>query len=121
MHQPTDPHQHSEGHTRSPEARAALIEEGLQARPPLPPIERLRELDRQLRAELDVLTPIVQKQADRMWRGDPDWYSCQRTLDAAAATLTEDLGAGLASAAQHVDKLARCLRDLDSYTTGART
>lgn len=96
----------------------ALITEAFAATRVLPTIRRCEELDRELRAQIERLVPIVQAQADHINRGEPDWYSRQRLLDNTTDALAEDLGSGLMSAAMHVQALARHCAGLARYAGG---
>ncbi|MFP3992229.1 DUF6415 family natural product biosynthesis protein [Streptomyces sp. E11-3] len=87
-----------------------VIEEGLDATRILPPYERLVELDKMLRAELDRLMPIVQQHTDTLDPGTVQRYGQQCVLDDTREVLARDLGVGLRSAAVQVHRLARhCL------------
>lgn len=93
----------------------ALIAEALTATRIPPTIDRCEHLNAQLRARIAALIPVVQGQADRMDRGHVGWYNRRRLLDHTQATLGQGLGAGLMSAALHVEELARHCRALARY------
>jgi len=94
----------------------ALIAEGLAATGLLPTYERVRHLDVRLRAEVERLMPIVQEQADQLYRGDTAWHRRQRLLTSARRVLGEGLGVGLVSAARQVHELAQHCQWLAEYT-----
>lgn len=98
-----------------PDSLNKLIDEGLDAAGILPPYERVVQLDKQLRAEIDRLLPVVQQQADRLNRGTTDWFSRQSVVDDARRTLREGLGHGLRSAGLQVRELARQCGALARY------
>ncbi|MGA6223447.1 DUF6415 family natural product biosynthesis protein [Streptomyces umbrinus] len=98
-----------------PDSLTELIEEGLAAAGILPTYERVNQLNKQLRTEIDHLIPVVQKQADRLNRGTTAWYSRQRCVDDARRTLQDGLGHGLRSAALQVRELARQCGALARY------
>lgn len=104
MHHPTDA-------TTTPE----LISEALAAAGLLPPLERLAELDDQLRTRLATLTPVVQKQADELNRGTTAWYSRARALQATRNALTEPLSGDRRYAAMQAAELGRRLNELSNY------
>ncbi|WP_394436327.1 DUF6415 family natural product biosynthesis protein [Streptomyces sp. SGAir0957] len=113
MHQPTQ-------HTPPDEdTRTALIAEAEAATGILPPISRLEELDRLLRAELAAVTRTVRGQANRLDHGTTAWYLRDRAIGQAKDTCARDLGVGLRSAALHVSELGRCLQALDDFARPA--
>ena len=84
-----------------------LITAGQDALGIAPPYARLVQLDRQLRAVLDVLVPRVEACTAALPQHDDQRDIQQRVLDQAGMTLKGGLGDGLCSAALQVHALAQ--------------
>lgn len=65
-----------------------LITEALGATGVLPPLQRLAELDEQLRAEIERLLPVVQQRLDQAPPRTREWYALDRVLVDAREVLT---------------------------------
>lgn len=98
---------------RADQARTA-IERALADGPPLRHGD-LVALGAELRGHIGYLLPIAEKSIDSLWHGSREWHSRKTVLDAVPRLLAEDMGAGLASATQHVQQLARTCRTLLDY------
>lgn len=96
-----------------------LIAAGQDALGIAPPYARLVQLDRQLRAVLDVLVPRVEACTAVLPRHDDQRDIQQRALDQAGMTLKGGLGDGLCSAALQVHTLAQHCQLLHSIAEGA--
>lgn len=89
-----------------------LITEALGATGLLPTMQRLTELDEQLRAEIERLLPVVQQRLDQAPPRTREWYALDRAVVDAREVLhfqrpTRPLGASL-----QVAELARKLQAL---------
>nr|WTC07064.1 DUF6415 family natural product biosynthesis protein [Streptomyces anthocyanicus] len=89
-----------------------LIAEALGATGILPPMARLEELDRALRAEIERLVLLVQRRADAKPQGSRDWYRLVQTAERAADTLNFQMGTAPLAGAIHVAHLARHVHEL---------
>lgn len=103
-----------------PDSLNELIEEGLAAAGILPTYERVNQLNKLLRVEIDRLIPVVQKQADGLNRGTTDWWARQSVVDDAKRVLQDGLGHGLRSAAVQVHELARQCGALARFAADGR-
>lgn len=91
---------------------AHLIEEALGATGILPPMARLEELDKLLRAEIERLVPVVQRQADATPLRSREWYMLIQAAERAEDALQYQIGAAPLAGAIHVGELARRVREL---------
>ncbi|MGK5632006.1 DUF6415 family natural product biosynthesis protein [Streptomyces sp. URMC 123] len=97
-------------------AISLAVEQALAVRCFLPPRE-LADLRYRLRGYVRVLRPQVQALADSLERGDPSWYLCQSSCDAARRVLDEEPDDGLRTA---VFRLGRVCGALLSYVQPQR-
>ncbi|MDV6290348.1 DUF6415 family natural product biosynthesis protein [Streptomyces sp. UP1A-1] len=72
---------------------AHLIEEALGATGILPPMSRLVELDKLLRAEIERLVTVVQRKADATPLRSREWYTLVQAADRAEDALQYQIGA----------------------------
>lgn len=91
---------------------AHLIEEALGATGILPPMSRLVELDKLLRAEIERLVTVVQRKADATPLRSREWYTLVQAADRAEDALQYQIGAAPLAGAIHVGELARRIREL---------
>ncbi|MFI1800054.1 DUF6415 family natural product biosynthesis protein [Streptomyces sp. NPDC020379] len=80
--------------------------------PVLPTHTELKELEQALRRHIHALLPVIDAQTTRMNPGSKEWAMRRFTLARARAVLLDGPGAGLRSAAEHVDSLAHVCRAL---------
>ncbi|MEU5420681.1 DUF6415 family natural product biosynthesis protein [Streptomyces sp. NPDC001407] len=80
--------------------------------PVLPTHTELKELEVSLRRHIHALLPVVDARSAGMRPGSKEWALCRFTLVRARAVLLDGPGAGLRSAAEHVDSLAHVCRAL---------
>ncbi|MEV6672693.1 DUF6415 family natural product biosynthesis protein [Streptomyces sp. NPDC051162] len=80
--------------------------------PVLPTHTELKELEVALRRHIHALLPVIDAQSAHMRPGSKDWALRRFTLVRARAVLLDGPGAGLRSAAEHVDNLAHVCRAL---------
>ncbi|MEU8545605.1 DUF6415 family natural product biosynthesis protein [Streptomyces roseoverticillatus] len=80
--------------------------------PVLPTHTELKEVEAALRRHIHTLLPVVAAQTARMSPTGKDWAMRRFTLARARAVLLDGPGAGLRSAAEHVDSLAHVCRAL---------
>jgi hypothetical protein len=100
-HQPVDANEISQ-----------LIAAALGATGVLPPMSRLEELNRVLRAEVERLAPLVHRQADDEPLQSRAWYRLIQTAERAQDTLNFQMGTAPLSGAIHVAELARRVQEL---------
>jgi hypothetical protein len=93
---------------------AALIVEAFDAGHAMPPHERLVELDKLLRAEIDGLVTYVQRLADKTAHRTREWYAMTNAIEKATDALAFQLGTGPLAGALHVAELARRIRELQN-------
>lgn len=89
-----------------------LIEEALDATGILPPMARLEEMDRLLRAEIGRLVPLVQRRADATPLRSRDWYQLVQAAERAEDALKFQMGTMPLAGSIHVAELARHVRAL---------
>ncbi|WP_370664577.1 DUF6415 family natural product biosynthesis protein [Streptomyces sp. IBSBF 2507] len=89
-----------------------LIAEALGATGILPPMTRLEELDRALRAEIERLVLLVQRRADAKPQGSRDWYRLVQAAERAEDSLNFQMGTAPLAGAIHVAHLARHVHEL---------
>lgn len=97
----------------------ALVDEAIAATGLLPPLERLEELNEQLRAILVDLAPVVQAQADGLNRGATAWDRRARALRGTRNALAEEFSGDRRYAAMQVAELGRRVHELSGYVAGA--
>jgi hypothetical protein len=109
---------HSTEHHAHAQHLDQLIAEAADATGILPTIDRCEELRDQLRAAIGDLADQVRRRLDYTSTGTAEWTGCERALLQAQGALLGSLGAGLRSAALHVQTLgeaagalADCIRD----------
>lgn len=86
-----------------------LITEALGATGQLPRLERLVELDGQLRAEIERRVPVVRKRAEAAEERSREWYALNTALDQVHDTLQYRLPSTPLAGSIHVAELARRL------------
>lgn len=91
---------------------AHLIDEALGATGILPPMARLTELDQLLRAEVERLIPIVQRQADAAPLRSRQWYKLIQSAERAEDTLRYQVGAAPLVGSIQVAELARRVNEM---------
>jgi uncharacterized protein YgbK (DUF1537 family) len=95
-----------------------LIAEAADATGILPTIDRCQQLHDELRAAIGDLADQVRRRLDYQASDTAEWTRCERALLQAQGALLGSLGAGLRSAALHVQTLGEaaaalsdCIRD----------
>lgn len=94
------------------EDTAALVVEAFDAGRAMPPHERLVELDKLLRSEIDRLGRYVQRLADQTKHHTREWYAMTNAIEKAADAVTFQLGETPLGGALHVAELARRVIEL---------
>ncbi|MFJ7238202.1 DUF6415 family natural product biosynthesis protein [Streptomyces olivaceus] len=97
-----------------------LISEALGATGILPPMSRLEELDKALRAEIERLVPLVQRQADATPLRSRDWYAMIQAAERAEDAIQYRLGTAPLAGAIHVGGLAERVTELRAVVDGPR-
>ncbi|WP_411091374.1 DUF6415 family natural product biosynthesis protein [Streptomyces sp. 049-1] len=93
-----------------------LIAEALGATGILPPMARLEELDRLLRAEIERLVPVATRQADAVPLRSREWYALVQATERAEDAMQYQIGAAPLAGAIHVGELASRVRELCDAT-----
>ncbi|MFH8785218.1 DUF6415 family natural product biosynthesis protein [Streptomyces roseoverticillatus] len=88
--------------------------------PVLPTHTELKELEADLRRHIHALLPVVAAQTACPGPVSKDWAMRRFTLARARAVLLDGPGAGLRSAAEHVNSLAHVCRALLGHRPAAR-
>ena len=109
---------HSTEHHAQAQHLDQLIAEAADATGILPTIDRCEELHDELRAAIGQLADQVRRRLDYQASDTAEWTRCEHALLKAQGALLGSLGAGLRSAALHVQTLgeaaaalADCIRD----------
>ncbi|MCM8553995.1 DUF6415 family natural product biosynthesis protein [Streptomyces sp. STCH 565 A] len=97
-----------------------LISEALAANGILPPMSRLEALDTALRAEIERLVPLAQRQADATPLRSRDWYALIQAAERAEDAIQYRIGSAPLAGAIHVGTLAERVRELRAVLDGLR-
>ncbi|GAA0927013.1 MULTISPECIES: DUF6415 family natural product biosynthesis protein [Streptomyces] len=97
---------------------AQLVVEAFDAGRKMPPRERLVELDKLLRAEIDQLMKRAREAADQAAPHTRRWYALTHAIEDAQFAIGFEIGTGPLSGALHVAELARRVLDLQRTIGG---
>ncbi|MEV5911046.1 DUF6415 family natural product biosynthesis protein [Streptomyces chartreusis] len=95
---------------------AELISEALNTTREYPPHDRLVELDKLLREEIDRLSTTARALAEQRPHRSRGWYALVNAVDVAEYALGFQLGTSPLAAGLHVSELARRVRELREVT-----